>query len=133
MKKQKQKEPHPRPSETDISEPESARLTAAWAGPLPPPSALAQFNDIVENGAERIIAQWETESRHRRDIEKRELALYGWSEILGKAFAFVFLLIAMAVTAYAIYLGQQWAAVVLGGGTIGAVVWAFVMTNKADK
>ena len=30
-------------------------ISAQWEGPLPPPSTLADFNSIIENGAERIV------------------------------------------------------------------------------
>lgn len=40
-----------------------------WAGPLPPPAALAQFNDIIPNGAERIMAMVEQEQIHRASHE----------------------------------------------------------------
>lgn len=36
-----------------------------WAGPLPPPGALEQFNDIIPNGAERIMTMVEQEQVHR--------------------------------------------------------------------
>lgn len=44
-----------------------------WSGPLPPPEALAQFNDIIPNGAERIMAMVESEQKHRIDSESRIL------------------------------------------------------------
>lgn len=104
--------------------------TATWSGPLPPPSVLEQFNDIVPNCAERIVANWEAESTHRRSLERRELTILGWSELAGKVFALLFVLGALALAGYAVANGQPWVAALFGGGTIAAVVWAFIRTNK---
>lgn len=40
-----------------------------WTGPLPPPGALAQFNTIIPDGAQRIMAMVEQEQAHRIDHE----------------------------------------------------------------
>lgn len=40
-----------------------------WSGPLPPPAALDQFNEIIPNGAERIMSMIEREQAHRIEHE----------------------------------------------------------------
>lgn len=40
-------------------------MAQQWSGPLPPPAALDQFNQIIPNGAERIMAMVEREQAHR--------------------------------------------------------------------
>ena len=40
------------------------------AGPLPPPSALEEYNRVCPGCAERIIAMAEKEGVHRREMEK---------------------------------------------------------------
>lgn len=47
----------------------SVSLQAQWAGPLPPPAALENFNRIVPGAAERIIAMAEAEQKHRHALE----------------------------------------------------------------
>jgi len=37
----------------------------SFRGPLPPPAMLREYNEIVENGAERIRAKGEKEQAHR--------------------------------------------------------------------
>ncbi len=44
-----------------------------WSGPLPPPAALERFNQILPNGAERIVAMAEKEQSHRIEYEKMVL------------------------------------------------------------
>lgn len=45
------------------TDPEALRKfrQAAWQGPLPPPEAVKQFDEIVTNGAERIFRMAELE------------------------------------------------------------------------
>lgn len=44
---------------------------SAFSGPLPPPELLAKYNDVIPNGAERIMAMAERQSSHRERLEYR--------------------------------------------------------------
>ena len=44
-----------------------------WSGPLPPPEALARFDQIIPNGAERILRMTEQEQAHRIATESAAL------------------------------------------------------------
>lgn len=101
-----------------------------WEAPLPPPAVLDEFNAVVPNGAERIVRAWEEESEHRRGIEKKEQRLYYRDAFVGKLFALIFVLAALAVSGFAAYIGAEWLGAVLGAGTIGSVVWAFLHRSK---
>lgn len=46
----------------------------SWTGPLPNPEALAKFNDIITNGADRIMTMAEAEQKHRLTYESNGLA-----------------------------------------------------------
>jgi uncharacterized membrane protein len=136
MKKPAARRPTPprrqtQPQDNSPSNGHVARVEShQWAGPLPPPAILDHFNQVAENGAERIFKQWETESDHRRKMERRD---FGWSVaegMLGKVFAFVFVIAALGLAAYALSLGANWLAAFLAAGTIGSVVAAFVSTNR---
>lgn len=104
-------------------------VTAHWQGPLPPPAALQAFDAVVENGASRIFAEWESETSHRRIIEKRALTAQIWENILSRVFAFVF---AGGALCGAIYLGTQghdWLAGVIATSTIGLVIGGYLGTR----
>lgn len=104
-----------------------------WAAPLPPPSVLAEFNDVVDNGAERIVRAWEVESEHRRHIDVREQRWFYLSSIVGKVFAFLFIMGALALSAWALYLDRAWLAGILAGTTLATVVGAFIEVEKRKK
>lgn len=101
-----------------------------WEAPLPPPSVLDEFNHVVPNGAERIVKAWELESDHRRQIEKTEQRSFYRDRLTGKVFALIFVMAALAVTAWCAYVGAEWLGMVIGGGTIASVVWAFIHGRK---
>ncbi|MFC3705665.1 DUF2335 domain-containing protein [Devosia honganensis] len=101
-----------------------------WAGPLPPPAILDQFNQVAANGAERIFQQWEQESAHRREMERRDFKCSVAEGFFGKSLAFIFVITALALAAYAISQGATWLAAFLAAGTIAAVVGAFIATNR---
>ena len=105
----------------------------SWKAPLPPPSVLAEFNQVVENGAERIVRAWEVESEHRREIDRREQRWFYANALTGKVFAFLFVMAALGLSAWALYLDRPWLAGILAGTTLAAVVGAFVHVEKRKK
>jgi uncharacterized membrane protein len=46
-------------------------VASYFAGPLPSPEALADYNRALPGLGERIVSNWEEETRHRRGIERR--------------------------------------------------------------
>ena len=112
------------------STPNGTIARAEWSGPLPPPSVLREFDETVENGAERIVAAWERESEHRRVIERERLRVLARDAIVGKTLAFGFVIAALTTCAFAVASGAEWVAAILGGGVIGTVVWAFIRTDR---
>jgi uncharacterized membrane protein len=46
-----------------------------YSGALPHPQTLAQFNEVIPGLGERIIDSWEGESRHRQDLESRDIGI----------------------------------------------------------
>jgi uncharacterized membrane protein len=98
----------------------------AWVGPLPSPEALARFNEVAPNGAERIIAEFEAEAKHRRKLETRAMTADVWDRLGGKVLAFAFSSIALIVAAVCALNGASTAAALIGTGTVGTVAVALI-------
>ena len=47
-----------------------ATMSAQYSGPLPLPSHLREYDDIVPGAAERILSMVERQSQHRQELEK---------------------------------------------------------------
>lgn len=43
----------------------------SYSGPIPHPMLLKEFNDVIPNGADRIMAMAEKQSEHRINIEDK--------------------------------------------------------------
>ena len=115
------------------AEPETVEVTIAqsqsWSGPLPSPQDLEAFNGVVKDGAERIVSAWEKETSHRHEMEKQEVEILSTDLKMGKIFALLFVLAALGLSGYCAYIGAEWMGIILGGGTISAVVYAFTSTK----
>ena len=61
------------PSRPPASPQQNHVVSQQWSGPLPPPAALADFDRIIPNGAERIVAMVEREQAHRIAEESASL------------------------------------------------------------
>lgn len=112
----------------DKSSPDAVRLEAQsvsqhWSGPLPPPSALAQFEKIIPHGAERILAMVEREQAHRLATDKEDLSASIQDTRRGHYVGGLIALAAIAASVYTVYLGAHWAvSVALVGLPISAII-----------
>ncbi|UHD44897.1 DUF2335 domain-containing protein [Aureimonas altamirensis] len=104
-----------------------------WAGPLPSPETLADFRELVPDAPERIFKQWEEEADHRRAYENRALDGLIKRDRRGQISAIVFAISALALSAWALYLGHPWISGIVGGGTIASVVGAFLYQRKSEQ
>lgn len=118
----------PAPSQDDETNQASEHtlISAKWSAPLPPPSALAEFDRVVPGSAARIIDEFEAEARHRRELERRQASFIIRDVHIGQALAALFAVSGLGVAALAIWLGHPVTATILGGGTIAPIVYAFL-------
>src|SRR5260370_11293747 len=66
-----------------------------FSGPLPHPALLAKYNEVIPNGAERIMAMAERQSAHRESLEACVVAGNVASQARGSVFAFIICLVAV--------------------------------------
>jgi uncharacterized membrane protein len=124
--------PSPQPAPQEPTPPTQRMTTVSgWQGPLPPPSALEEFERIVPGAAARIIKQFEDEAAHRRELEDRESRLLVRDTHVGQFLAGLYATMAFAVVAYAVSQGALTVAAAIGGGTaLGVGITAFLRRSK---
>jgi uncharacterized membrane protein len=83
------------------------QATASFSGPLPPPGLLAQYNEIIPNGAERIVAMAEKQSAHRERLEARVIEGNVASQTRGSYFSFILALVAIVGGFWLIHEGRS--------------------------
>jgi uncharacterized membrane protein len=74
----------PRPNTTI----ELTQQFASFSGPLPHPNILARYNEVIPNGAERIMAMAERQAIHREALETQVVTGNVASQARGTHYAF---------------------------------------------
>lgn len=98
-------------------------VTAQWAGPLPPPSTLSSFEDVVEGSAERIVRMAELEQAHRHQAENSMLEADKSVIRRGHWLGFCVSISAIGASAFTAWIGAHWSvSVALVGLPITAIV-----------
>lgn len=100
--------PHSRRGQQLQQQSQRIEVREQWSGPLPPPAALERFNQIVPNGAERIVAMAEKEQSHRIEYEKVGLAATIKEVRLGQVLGALISLAAVLGAIYTASIGAHW-------------------------
>ena len=108
-------------------------VSTRFAGPLPPPEVLKQYNEAVPDAAERILRMAEQQAAHRQKLEAKVVDSDIWKSYAGVIGAFV-IVMAGFVTAYFIapHLGWQGVAGAVGL-PIAGVVWTFIHGTNSRR
>lgn len=99
---------------------------SAFSGPLPPPTILREYDDVLNGAAERIFKMAETQASHRQDLERSVIKSDIRKSYFGLAAGFLVAVVAILGGSFVAYNGQPWAGVGIGGAPVVALVWAFL-------
>jgi uncharacterized membrane protein len=145
------KRPAITPIAAAISGPTVQSQTQVYQGPVPHPSLLKQFDDIVPGTAARMIALAEDESRHRRHQEElvnsgniaaqaKQLAIADYqtkavfrSDMIGQIAGIAVSLSCIAGAVYLATQGQWKVAIALAALPTAAVIQAFFAKRTEPK
>lgn len=103
------------------------------SGPLPDPESLAQYNNIITDGANRIMTMAEKEQAHRHQREANNDRAFNSARTVGQWFGIISLLIIALLAAYIASLGHAGAAVTLALGTVGVALGFIGYQNKSKR
>ncbi|MFQ5709481.1 MAG: DUF2335 domain-containing protein [bacterium] len=126
------------PKETDTTtdqpseEQGSARVVAtasSFIGPIPPPEALAAYDQILPGCADRILKMAENEQKVSNEVDLKFAKYVGRGQIFG----FILGLVTIVGGILLIYVGKD-----VGGLTsllsgLGALFWAYLHGQKEQK
>lgn len=104
----------------------------SFSGPLPPPKILAQYNDILTDGAERIMQMAEKQSNHRITLERQIINEEIIQSSRGQWLGFILGLICLILASLLAYLGHDTVAGIFGTTTIIGLVSVFVLGKKGQ-
>ena len=134
----------PEEHNTDIDEREeqienvvSAIIQRKYSGPIPPPSSLRGYEEVLPGSADRILSMAERQSQHRQDMEKKMVNSESRDSLLGILFAFALcsgFLVTAIVTVVMVPEGAgAVSAAVIGASGIGTIIGTFIKSTRISK
>ena len=111
----------------DNQGPLAVEASYSFMGPIPPPGILAGYNNVIPNGADRVIKMAEKEQAHRHNIETTIVGKESFEKRVGLVFAFILALSVLGVSSYLLVFTEK-----SGYGLtvfiieLGGLVWAFL-------
>lgn len=105
----------------------------SFSGPLPPPNLLKQYNDVVPNGAERLMKMAETQQAHRQDLEKTVIKGNVQSESRGQYMGLFISIAVIAAGTYLAAIGKQITGGILVGVDVVALASVFVLGKQRQQ
>lgn len=111
-------------------------IEGEFSGPLPPPSIIRGYNEVVPGAADRIIKMAEEQARHRQEMERKMVEAESRDSLLGILFAFTLGLGCIIAAIIMVILVPQSAGVIcgaiLGATGIGSIVSSFIRSAKGS-
>lgn len=104
-----------------------------FAGPLPPPEKLAQYNQIVPGAAERIIKMAEDQAAHRMELESKVINSDIMNSRIGLFCGFALGLVGMIGGVVLIYYGKTIVGTAISGGTVASLAVTFVYGSQQRR
>ena len=103
-----------------------------YRGPIPPPEMLWGYEKIVPGAAERILTQFERQSEHRREIERKMVSNIARRE-MGSILVAALLIVAVTFLGYhMVSQGQPLYALGTVAASVSGVLIAFFTGKKAN-
>jgi uncharacterized membrane protein len=102
------------------------RVELSWEGPIPPPETMRAINELVPDGADRLIKQVELESEHRRMMEQKSQKYAFHDQVLARASALIFAFGCLWLIRYLAEIGAYVPASIVAGAMIVHGINAFL-------
>lgn len=111
----------------------AVQLTAEFSGPIPHPSLLEGYNQVVPGAAERILKMAEDHSAHQIDMERRAISAARWETHVGQVAAILVTFFAFVAAGYLGYLGHAGAAGTIASTTVVGLATVFITGKRSNK
>ena len=110
---------------------------STFSGPLPPPDIMEGYNNIVPNAAERIITVFESEVKHRHDLERAQVDDEKQDRIrahrlilLGQVMGFILAVAFIVSGTFLIFHDKQVSGTIVSTTAMLGIIAAFLNSHK---
>ena len=107
--------------------------TSTFRGPVPPPSLLKEYDQVIPDGAERILKMAENQSEHRIALEKLAISEQLSQSRRGQHYGFILGLVGLILASILAIMGHDTVAGIFGTTTIIGLVTVFVIGRKKQR
>ena len=124
------KNPSPNSSTKYIQQQQHVTIRSA---PLPPPEELIKYNEVIENGAERILKMAELQQQHRMKLEEKVISTQLKESLRGQIFGFLIGMSGIIGSLLIANNGFETAGSIIGGTSLVGLVSVFVLGKRNQK
>ena len=107
--------------------------TSRFEGPIPSPEIFKQYAEIIPDAPERILAVFEQDSKHIRDIEMGALNAQKSDNKRIHYMAWSLVMTGFVMSGIFAWLDKDTLAFVTLGTTIGAILYSFLKKDNSPK
>ena len=111
-------------------------IRSEFSGPIPPPSIIKGYEEILPGSADRILAMAEKQSDHRQEMERKIVNTEARDSLLGILFAFMLGFGCILAAVVMVILVPKSAGVisgaVLGVTGIGSIIATFIKSTRGS-
>lgn len=131
---------------TEVVGPEAAEAVKAvvveaikseFSGPIPPPSIIKDYEEILPGAADRIISMAERQATHRQEMERRMIEAEARDSFLGILFAFFLgggcIIAAIIMVSLVPQNGGAIAGALLGVTGVGSITSSFIRSVRGGQ
>ncbi len=108
-------------------------INKSHSGPIPDAETLSEYNNVIPDGANRIMIMAEKQSEHRIAMENKVISSQIIQSNLGQIFALIIGLFTIGVGAWCICSGYEFGGGFLGVGGVVGLVTAFIQGKNSQK
>jgi uncharacterized membrane protein len=105
----------------------------SFSGPLPHPALLARYNEVIPNGAERIMAMAERQSIHRESLEAQVVAANVTSQARGSLYAFIICMVTIVGGFVLVGMGESIIGVSAIIGSLATLAGVFIISKREQR
>lgn len=104
-----------------------------FSGPIPPPSLLREYDQLIDGGAERIFGAFEAQTKHRQTIESQVITGNEKRATRGQVMAYSLALLILALGSVMIFNGHGWEGTTLISIDLVGLVSVFVTSKLSQQ
>jgi len=116
-----------------ISRLERYELLQAFQGPLPHPNILKEYNDIIPNMAERLVAMVEEREKHDMEMESKivreQIRQSRTGQWIGASITFILIIGGIVL----VYMGHDLAGATISTGGVGGAAITFFRGKRKQQ